>query len=199
VQGVRTDPATTRSVFGLAGLLRREGHLVERIQPAYPKRLSLSGTFRWFAAAADAVDDAPDASLFQGRTLGHASAGRRVRPLVREDQLADWRARAESFFESHDVLITPVTAVAPLAADRWSERTWTANVQANVTASGGFAGMWNVAGFPALTLPFGMDPDAKTPIGVQIAAPPGSESLLLGVAALVEARHPWPRVAPGWD
>jgi amidase len=195
LQGVRTDPEITRAVFGLAGLLRREGHVVERTQPAYPKRLSLAGTFRWFAAAADAVDAAPDASLFQARTLGHASAGRRVRPLVKEDQLADWRVRAEAFFESHDVLITPVTAAPPLLAERWSERTWTANVQANVTASGGFAGMWNVAGFPAITVPFGTHLETNTPIGVQLAAPCGSESLLLGLAALIEQLRPWPRVA----
>ena len=199
VHGVRTDSETTRAVFALAGLLRREGHLVVRAQPTYPKRLSLAGTFRWFAAAADAVDQATDATLFQDRSLGHASAGRRVRPLVREDQLADWRERAESFFTDYDVMVTPVTAAPPLAAERWSERAWAANVRANVTASGGFAGMWNVAGFPAITVPFGMHPDTSSPIGVQLAAPSGSESLLLGIAALIEHLHPWQLVAPGWD
>jgi amidase len=196
VQGVRTDPEVTRAVFALAGLLRREGHIVQRDQPAYPKRLSLAGTFRWFASAADEVDAAPETTLFQHRSLGHASAGRRVRPLVKEDQLADWRARAESFFDIYDVLVTPVMASPPLVAERWSEKSWTANVQANITASGGFAGMWNVAGFPAISVPFGFDPSTGTPIGVQIAAPPGGESMLLGVAALVEELHPWQRLAP---
>ena len=199
VQGIRTDPAITRAVFGLGGLLRREGHLVERAQPVYTKRLSLAGTFRWFASAADAVDDAPDSSMFQGRSLGHASAGRRLRPLVKEDQLTAWRVRAETFFESYDLMITPVMAAPPLLADRWSERSWTANVQTNVAASGGFAGMWNVAGFPAISVPFGVHPETGTPIGVQLAAPSGSESLLLGVAALVEQLNPWRRTAPGWD
>jgi amidase len=202
VQGVRVDSDITRAVFGVAGLLRREGHIVERAQPAYPKRLGLAGTFRWMAVAADAVDAVfpdEDRSEFQGRTLGHASAGRRVRPLVKDDQLSDWRARAEAFFESYDVMITPVTASPPLLAERWSERTWTANVRANVTASGGFAGMWNVAGFPAITVPFGVHPVSRTPIGVQLATPAGGEWLLLGIAAMVERLHPWPRVAPGWD
>ena len=174
VQGVRVDPDIARAVFAMAGLLRREGHIVERAQPAYPKRLGLAGTFRWMAVAADAVDAVfpdEDRSAFQGRTLGHASAGRRVRPLVKGDQLSDWRARAEVFFESYDVMLTPVTASPPLLAERWSERTWTANMRANVTASGGFAGMWNVAGFPAMTVPFGVHPVSRTPIGVRAGHP----------------------------
>jgi amidase len=177
-------------------LLRREGHVVVRDQPSYPKRLSLAGTFRWFATAADAVDDAPDATVFQHRSLGHASAGRRVRPLVKEDQLSSWRKRADEFFDGYDLMVTPVMADPPLPADRWSERSWPANVRTNVTASGGFAGMWNVAGFPAISVPFGFHPEAGTPIGVQLAGPPGSEALLLGVASLVEELHPWQRTAP---
>jgi amidase len=199
MQGVRTDADITRAIFGFAGLLRREGHVVERAHPGYPKRLSLAGTFRWFSAAADAVDQATDTESFQDRSIAHASTGRRVRPLIKDDQLADWRKRAESFFDGYDVMVTPVTASPPLLAERWSERGWAANVRANVIASGGFAGMWNVAGFPAITVPFGVHPETRTPIGVQLAAPSGSESLLLGIAALVERLRPWPRVAPGWD
>jgi len=204
VHGVRVDPEITRAVFAVAGLLRREGHIVERAQPAYPKRLGLAGTFRWMAVAADAVDAVDAASAangrggFQGRTLGHASAGRRVRPLVTDDQLSDWQARAETFFDSYDVMLTPVTATPPLLAERWSERSWTTNVRANVTASGGFAGMWNVAGFPAITVPFGLHPVSRTPIGIQLATRAGGEALLLGVAAMVERIHPWTRIAPGW-
>jgi len=208
VQGVRVDPEITRAVFAMAGLLRHEGHIVERAQPAYPKRLGVAGTLRWMAVAADAVDAVDAAShdsqaegrrAFQGRTLGHASAGRRVRPLVKDDQLTDWQARAESFFTSYDVMLTPVTASPPLLAERWSERAWTANVRANVTASGGFAGMWNVAGFPAITVPFGLHPVSRTPIGIQLATPTGGEALLLGIAAMVERLNPWTRVAPGWS
>lgn len=199
VQGVRAEQEVKRTVFGLAGLLRRQGHIVERAQPAYPKRLSLAGTFRWFAVAADAADRTQHPDLLQPRSLGHASAGRRVRPLVKPDQLSDWTERADTFFERHDVMITPVTATAPLLAEAWSKRSWTANVQANVTASGGFAGMWNVAGYPALTVPFGTDPLTGTPIGVQLAAPQGQEELLIGLAATIERLAPWQPVAPGWS
>jgi amidase len=198
VQGVRTNPGVTAALFGAAALLRRNGHHVERDQPVYPQRLSMAGTFRWFAAAADYVDGVADQSLLQTRTVGHASAGRRLRPLVRSEQLTEWHDRFDAFFDSYDLMLTPVAATHPLRAERWSERAWAANVRANVAASGGFSGMWNVAGLPALTFPFGIDTATGTPIGLQLAARHGQESLLLSVAARIEAWRPWPLTAPGW-
>jgi amidase len=199
VQGVRTDPAITKALFGAAALLRTHGYHVARDQPSYPQRLSLAGTIRWFAAATDFVEAVPSPDRVQPRTLGHASAGRRVRPLIRSEQLAEWADRANRFFESYDVMLTPVTATHPLRAEPWSQRAWAANVRANVIASGGFCGMWNVAGFPAITVPFGVDPATGTPIGLQLAAPHGQDALLLSLAARFELWHPWTRVAPGWS
>ena len=69
----------------------------------------------------------------------------------------------------------------------------------NLRATGGFAAAWNVAGFPAVNIPFGVDPRTSAPIGVQLVAAPGDESLLLGLAAVVEERCPWARLAPGYD
>jgi amidase len=199
VQGTRTDPALTRELFGAAAALAAHGHGITRDQPSYPQRLSLAGTFRWFASAADYVDTVPAPELVEDRTLGHASAGRRVRRLIRHEQLLEWRSRVERFFDRYDILMTPVTATHPLRADRWSERAWAANVRANVTASGGFCGMWNVAGYPAISIPFGTDPLTNTPVGIQVAAPQGSEALLLSVAAFFEHWRPWQAVAPGWS
>ena len=135
--------------------------------------------------------DVADPSLLQARTVGHASAGRRLRPFVRSEQLIEWRDKVDAFFDSYDIMLTPVTATHPLRAERWSERAWAANVRANVAASGGFAGMWNVAGFPALAVPFGVDTVTGTPIGLQLAARHGREALLLSVAARIEAWRPW--------
>lgn len=198
VQGVRTNPAITAALFAAAALLRKNGHHVERDQPVYPQRLSMAGTFRWFAAATDYVDGVTDPSLLQDRTVGHASAGRRLRPFVRSEQLIEWREKFDAFFDSYDIMLTPVTATHPLRAERWSERAWAANVRANVAASGGFAGMWNVAGFPALAVPFGIDTVTGTPIGLQLAARHGEEALLLSVAARFQAWRPWAVTAPGW-
>jgi len=199
VQGTHTHPAITKEVFAAAGLLGAHGHQVARDQPGYPKRLSLAGTFRWFASATDYVESVPEPDLLEPRTLGHASAGRRVRRLIRHEQMAEWRSRVETFFDRFDLLMTPVTATHPLRAERWSDRAWATNVRANVTASGGFCGMWNVAGFPAISIPFGVDPVTGTPVGIQLAAPHGSDALLLSMAGFFEKWQPWPALAPRWQ
>ena len=55
---------------------------------------------------------------------------------------------------------------------------------------------WNVTGQPALSVPAGLDADGL-PLAVQLVGPPGSEELLLGVAAQLEGVLRWPdRVPP---
>jgi Asp-tRNA(Asn)/Glu-tRNA(Gln) amidotransferase A subunit family amidase len=58
--------------------------------------------------------------------------------------------------------------------------------------------MQNVTGHPALTLPMGILPTGL-PFGLQITAPHFHDYRLLDIAVLVEAAHPWPRTAPGFE
>ena len=60
-----------------------------------------------------------------------------------------------------------------------------------------FAAPWNVAGWPAMSVPTGTDPSG-TPLAVQLVGPPGSESTLIAVARQLETAQPWRRVAPGF-
>ncbi|HEX9180545.1 MAG TPA: amidase [Burkholderiales bacterium] len=55
------------------------------------------------------------------------------------------------------------------------------------TGSPAFCTLWSLAGFPALALPAELTP-AGLPLGLQLAAPAGVDSLLLGVAAWCEQR-----------
>jgi amidase len=57
------------------------------------------------------------------------------------------------------------------------------------------AGAWNLAGYPAASVPAGLSPEGL-PLAVQLVATPGKESLLIGLAAQLERQHPWPRHAP---
>jgi amidase len=116
-----------------------------------------------------------------------------VRPGARER----WVAAVTPFFERYDVLVTPALAAAPPPASRWHERGWLANLLTS-TGFGAFEGPWNLAGFPAMTVPVGGH-RSPTPLAVQLVAPPGGEARLLGVAAQLERRAPWQRVAPGFD
>jgi amidase len=58
-----------------------------------------------------------------------------------------------------------------------------------------FAAPWNLAGWPAMAVPAGLAPDGL-PLSVQLVSRPGTESLLLGLAATLERLRPWPRTAP---
>jgi len=68
-----------------------------------------------------------------------------------------------------------------------------ANVFANVRYAP-FAAPWNVAGWPAMTVPTGIGPDGL-PRAAQLVGRPGSEATLLGLAAQLEQRRPWQRTA----
>ena len=105
-----------------------------------------------------------------------------------------WQERAERFFADHDVLITPALAQPPVEATAWARRGWFANIWSNARYAP-FAAPWNLAGWPAMSVPAGLDPRGL-PLAVQLVGRPGSEAVLLGVAAQLERLRPWPRTAP---
>ncbi len=57
-----------------------------------------------------------------------------------------------------------------------------------------FAAPWNVAGWPAMTVPTGVGADGL-PRAVQLVTRPGGEATLLGLAATLERLRPWQRTA----
>lgn len=195
VAGVPVETEVVRATFAAAAALRETGARVERDGPRYPLTAGPAVTARWFAAAADEVTELDDADL-EPRTRRHAAVGHLAHRLVRPAQAEAWRDQALQFFARYDVLVTPVLATRPLPAERWSERSWAANVVANVLCTGGFPAAWNLAGFPAVAVPGGVDPRNGLRVGIQLVGPPGSERRLLGAAASLERLRPWPLVAP---
>lgn len=93
------------------------------------------------------------------------------------------------FFVGYDVLVTPALAQPPIAAAAWSQRGWLANVWTNARYAP-FAAPWNLAGWPAMSVPAGLGPRGL-PLAVQLVAPPGGEPPC-------SARPPrWNGYAPG--
>ncbi|SFB63756.1 amidase [Amycolatopsis marina] len=173
-------------------LLSGAGHRVVSAQPYYPAA-AVGGLFtRWVAGPAEQAADL-DTALLQRRSRTHVRAGALVRRagLVRPGTAREWRLRAEEFFAEHDVLVTPTLATLPPRALRWHERSWTGNAVPSMRLAG-FTGLWNLAGYPALSVPAGSHPNG-VPLGVQFVAAPGREPLLLGIAAQLEHLNPWPR------
>ena len=184
----------TAGVDLVAELLGGAGHQVETATPRYGVSAVAGILARWFAGPAEQAENF-DRALLQPRTRAHVQLGNLLRGagLVRESTKQSWIARAEEFFAEHDVLVTPTLATLPPKARRWHERRWLANVVPSIRV-GGFTGLWNLAGYPAMSVPVGRC-SSGLPIGVQLVAAPGGESRLLGVAAQLETLNPWRRTS----
>lgn len=100
------------------------------------------------------------------------------------DALAAWRADLTAAWGGYDALIVP-TAAAPA---------WRAEDEAPpglTPATQGMFGAWvNAAGLPGLSVPGAPHPDGR-PIGVQVVAPFGHDSVVLDIAQRLENLAPW--------
>ncbi|MFC6237329.1 amidase [Longivirga aurantiaca] len=198
VQGVKVDREHVRALFATAAALMRDGHDVERHDPTYPNSAAVAGLARWFAGTwADA--EKLDPALLEPRVRSHAALGKQVveRGMLAEEPRDAWKQKAGELLSTYDVLMTPVLAQPPLEAKRWSETNWATTMAANVRYAP-FSAPWNVASFPAMSVPAGVHPTAGTPMSVQLVAAPGKEHLLLDLAARIETLRPWQRTAPGY-
>jgi amidase len=191
------DAAFVGAARATADLLRSAGHTVQDREVTYPLAAGLASMAVWFAGTEKDAELVHDRSRLEKRTVRHAAAGQALlrAGLRRDSARADWQTAAERYFADVDVLLTPGLAQPPIPAVRWGERSWLHNVRAS-SAYAPFGQPWNLAGWPAMTVPAGLHPHTRTPLSVQLVAPPGNEARLLAVAAQIESAAPWERVAP---
>ncbi|MEU8934093.1 amidase family protein [Streptomyces sp. NPDC048409] len=184
----------TNAVAEAAGLLAGAGHRVRRAEPPYPASIGVTALRHWTAGTA--VDAAGlDPALLTRRTRVHAAIGRRFLSGVRTSDSRDrLRERLTPFFTEYDVLLTPALARRAPRAAAWHERGWLSNALAGSNYSP-LTPAWNLTGWPAMSVPFGMLPSG-TPCAVQLVGRPGSEGTLLAVARTLETLRPWQRTAP---
>ena len=195
IQGFPVDRSWAETARTAGGVLREAGHTVRQANPAYGSRLGPMSLARWMAGTELDARQLAHRDRMSRRTSRHAAAGRLVlrTGFPKDKGREQWRRRALAFFADHDVLVTPALAQSPIRSIAWSERGWVANVFANVRYAP-FAAPWNVAGWPAMTVPTGIGPDGL-PRAAQLVGRPGSEATLLGLAAQLEQRRPWQRTA----
>ena len=160
--------------------------------------MAIAALTRWFAGTALEAEHL-DPTLLEPRVQTHAKIGRVVldRGLVREGARDAWIASSAELLTEYDVLMTPVLAQAPIAAKRWGDTSWAATMAASVPWAP-FAAPWNLAGFPAMSVPAGVHPEHGTPMSVQLVARPGRERTLLSLARSIERLRPWSRTAPAY-
>lgn len=193
----RADVELRRAVDATADALRGAGHQVTIADPPYGQRLALAYIHRFVSGIAAEVDQYDmKFDRLEPRTQRLVRIGRyflKHRP-VPPDGLEPWKARFTAWFSEYDVLITPTTARVFAPAAGWLDVNWIkfldmGSKQAPMTQA------WNLAGFPAASIPGGLTADGF-PLGVQVVAPRGGEELVLSVCAQLEQLRPWPRHAP---
>ncbi|MBF6134286.1 amidase [Nocardia otitidiscaviarum] len=171
------------------------GHHVESAELPY-QGATFALMLRWVANAAREAATVAYPDRLQARTRAHIALGKLAlrSGLLRPAQVDRIEARLLDHFERYDVVITPTLATAPPRARRWHKLPWLTNVVANVRYSP-FTPLWNLVGWPALSIPMGIHPRTGTPVAAQLIGQPGSEATLLRLAGQLESAHPWRRTA----
>ena len=100
------------------------------------------------------------------------------------------------FFETYDVLLSPVVATPPPALGVLDPTT--EDLNGYLTAVFNFipfTSLANVAGVPAMSVPWTRNAD-NLPIGVHFTAGFGRDDVLFRLAGQLERAHPWPLTSP---
>ncbi|MCU1594433.1 MAG: amiA2, partial [Frankiales bacterium] len=159
------------------------GHTTFEADPSY-KGVQVSFLTRYATGVADDLAGLHDPSATELRTRAVAALGRRLRgrPLARALRLgSEAAARLARLPGGADVLITPTL---PTAAPKVQALT---GLKTLVLAGrhAPFTPAWNVTGQPAVSIPAGWNADGL-PLAIQLIGPPGSEALLLSLAAQLQ-------------
>ncbi|MEO8079254.1 MAG: amidase [Caldimonas sp.] len=205
--GVPLDPACVAAVDDAARLCESLGHHVEEASPEYDAALVEREFQNVFAAhtmanIARATGGAlPDRALVEPLTFALAERGRRITApdFIRGLQALHRESRRiATFFEEHDVWLTPTLATPPLPIGHFDIDTddvdaWAAQLGRFIP----FTYPFNVTGQPAMSVPLFQD-DGGLPIGCQFAARYGDEALLFRLAGQLERARPWFAIRPLW-
>jgi Asp-tRNA(Asn)/Glu-tRNA(Gln) amidotransferase A subunit family amidase len=106
-------------------------------------------------------------------------------------RLHRFRAAAAAFFGRVPVVATPTTAVSAFPLRHPPTQIAGRLVQPGWPSFMPFQVPWNITGGPVISLPAGFT-TAGTPVGLQLAAAPHSDALLLALATRYEDVRPWP-------
>jgi amidase len=192
--GVSVHASCVAAAAESAAVLASLDHSVVDADPPYPGWIVPVLLSYWTAGPASEAGDR--VAEMEARTRRHVRAGQQVlrtRPPRQEDRRR-LRAALEPFWVKYDVLVMPTLAQPCPPALRYGTHSWSRSVLTALRFAP-MTGVWNLAGYPAATVPV---PSDGLPGAVQLVTTPGREDLLLSLAAQLEKARPWPRHAPGY-
>lgn len=199
VPGTPVDPEVAARFTACLGDLRAQSVQIDEVDcPFEPDAI---GALFLDIAAAGVAAVIPQADLDEAdvspaiRTLhAHGQAMSAADLVLRLRDVTDFRWRMHDFFDTYDLMLTPTAAALP-----WSREepfpACIAGVEASPRASAVYTTFVNVAGLPGLSFPSGHS-SGGLPVGMQLVGPMHSDARLLSAGCEIEARTPWPRLAP---
>ena len=180
-----------------AKVLESLGHTVEETDfPGLPSDLLASMSLAFFANYAARESELPPFETLTPWTQGLIQAGRAVTAaqyVSTMDTLQSEMRRVIARFEAHDVLLSPTLALPPPRVGEFADIDITKVMR--LWALTPFTAMWNNTGQPAVSIPWGLDPEGL-PMGIQLMGRPADEATLIRLSAQLEAEHPWAHLRP---
>jgi amidase len=168
------------------------GHAIREVEPAYG---FLAPAFipRYLRSARDGAVRLVDPQSLSAAARVPARLGQHVsleavkRARRRGEQ---WAALiTEQTFGEADVLLTPaLPSPADAATNLRPSRPWVTSLRSSRRSA--YTTPWNVAGFPAASVPAGFTDDGL-PLAVQLIALPGRERTLLSLAGQLQRAYDW--------
>ncbi|MBW4078921.1 MAG: amidase [Acidobacteria bacterium] len=198
------DPQIVHAVEEVARHVEELGGAVERARPVFDVEGFWDAlTIRLCAdvheqvrGVARATGRAPSEDFLEPMTVQYFNAGASVtsddmmRAFLERDRVLE---RVNEFFTRYDVLITPTLQVLPPELGTAGGRDETSSPLEHVVLGEMLApnlALFNMTGHPAITVPTAMS-QSGVPIGVQLVARHGMDSLLLSLASELEIRLSW--------
>ena len=186
------------AVVDTTELLRSLGHETVLKDPAWGNILE-NITPRFLRGIADDFARVPHPERLEQRTRELAEFGRQFTDEQFQVALRARKAdanRINAIFESHDVLMTPVSGGGTaLPACSWDGQDALSALMGMAQYHAWYTVPWNHLGNPAMAVPAGFASDGM-PLSVQIIGRPGDEGTLLSLAAQLEAERPWADARP---
>jgi amidase len=196
--GVQADGEQLGAVHETMHRLRSLGHEVIEREIEYPLRGAANVLARYLRGITDQGRGMPHPERLSRRARGYVRIGAAIPAAAVERAKAaaeaDRRVLDRVFDGGVDLAITPMFTRRPARVREHEGRPaiWALTSSIRFVP---YAAAYNHTGQPAAAVPAGRTPDGF-PLSVQVVAPPGGESLLLGLAAQLEAATGWPAERP---
>ena len=200
--GVAFDQRRKAAILHAAEVLRRAGHVMslfdpDRLMPVVTMAAEAAGRILCanLARILDNLDPPlepgeleliTEADLAYGRSLSGAEL------IEATIAMAKVSLAMADVFEDYDALLTPMLSGPPPMIGAFPTDHGDAKKHGRrLFELAPFAGLANVAGIPALTIPHGRDDDGL-PLPVQLMAAVGEDGMLLKLGRVLEKAEPWP-------